>query len=139
MDFIENINRAKDKILNDTKRAYTDKATAMTPETYKLLKNIEENKMENLDNEIILNNKEIASFIFDEFEFSIEYNKQDNQWIAIPYDADKYDYIIVIEGNIKDDIAVNEITFDDAGVMLFNSYILTKEKFNELKEISLTI
>lgn len=83
-----------------------------------------------LNNNIDINDDNIPIIYQDIYEIELndniilEYNKTDDYWLSVHNDQNKFDDGIIIEDNL----------FDENGeILLFDDYILTKEKFNEIK------
>ena len=89
--------------------------------------------MQEFKGQIIVDN-EICVFPFSEYEFTIEYDSFSNVWEAIPEDTDKFDYHIIIDGEIMQDNEKVLFEFKE-DIELFNGFILTKELFEELKGV----
>ena len=56
----------------------------------------------------------------------LEYNQTDNYWLSVHQDQDKFDDGIIIEDDLFD---------ESSELLLFDEYILTKNKFDEIKEL----
>jgi hypothetical protein len=92
-----------------------------------------ENKIENDDYEYDI--KEVDVIEIDYPSFTLEYNVTDDTWVAYPHNKDKYDYTIVLEGNICND-AENKtwVTYKfDKDCAVFE-YRFTYEEFKQAKE-----
>ena len=76
--------------------------------------------------DININNLDIYEFEISDQEFTIQYNKTDNEWSAINFDEDKYDY----------DITFDQESFENGSLELFDQYKLNLELFKKLIEVT---
>lgn len=84
------------------------------------------------DDEITVYDSEIIRIPYEDENFTIEYNVNNETWIAFHEDEEEFDYNIIIEGEIidKDNVTEDYEMIEDLDVF---GYLLTTAEFEELK------
>jgi hypothetical protein len=77
----------------------------------------------NEDDDIEVVYENIVEFTIDNQDFVIEYSKEQNEFTAIHFDEDEFDFDIIIPNDLSEDME------------LFDGYILTVDYFKKLVEL----
>jgi hypothetical protein len=74
----------------------------------------------NEDDDIEVIYENIVEFTIDDQDFVIEYSKEHNEFTAIHFDEDEFDFDIIIPNDLSEDME------------LFDGYVLTVDYFKKL-------